>query len=263
MAAMSAWDANRCPFDPKAEHGLVHTLEKAGADVSVRYADVSVRYLEPPPAPPALHTRGRIQQDGVDVARDAGTGRTGPAPRRRARPRPGRRRGAGPEPGLHPAAGRGPGQLAAHAAVRLRHGADGRRPRPRRPGNSQDAVTSGQAAAGEPWQYYDLGHGYCTYTFFEQCPHRMACARCDFYTPKASTKGELLEAKDNLQRTLANVPLTDDERAAVDDGQDALDRLLERLVDVPTPGGATPREIGVPATATLLPIVAVNHGKQG
>ncbi|MGI8307751.1 tyrosine-type recombinase/integrase [Saccharopolyspora hattusasensis] len=26
----------------------------------------------------------------------------------------------------------------------------------------RDAVASGQAAAGEPWQYYDLGHGYCT-----------------------------------------------------------------------------------------------------
>ncbi|GGV54779.1 hypothetical protein [Streptomyces spectabilis] len=32
----------------------------------------------------------------------------------------------------------------------------------------RDAVTSGAAAAGEPWQHYDLGHGYCTYTFFEQ-----------------------------------------------------------------------------------------------
>ncbi|MFK0181838.1 tyrosine-type recombinase/integrase [Streptomyces xanthochromogenes] len=125
----------------------------------------------------------------------------------------------------------------------------------------RDAVTSGAAASGEPWQYYDLGHGFCTYTFFEQCPHRMACARCDFYTPKDSSKGQLLEAKDNLQRMLANVPLSDDERAAVDDGQAALDQLLERLVDVPTPTGATPREIGVPATATLLPIVAVNQGK--
>ncbi|MEU9190755.1 hypothetical protein AB0D14_40895 [Streptomyces sp. NPDC048484] len=46
-----------------------------------------------------------------------------------------------------------------------------------------------------------------------------------------------------------------------DDGQAALNQLLERLVDVPTPTGATPREIGVPATATLLPIVAVNQGK--
>lgn len=125
----------------------------------------------------------------------------------------------------------------------------------------RDAVTSGAAASGEPWQYYDLGHGFCTYTFFEQCPHRMACARCDFYTPKDSSKGQLLEAKDNLQRMLASVPLSDEERAAVDDGQAALDQLLERLVDVPTPTGATPREIGVPATATLLPIAAVNQGK--
>jgi hypothetical protein len=116
-------------------------------------------------------------------------------------------------------------------------------------------------ASGEPWQYYDLGHGFCTYTFFEQCPHRMACARCDFYTPKASGKGQLLEAKDNLQRMLASVPLSDEERAAVDDGQAALDQLLERLIDVPTPAGTTPRDIGVPATATLLPIVAVNQGK--
>ena len=59
----------------------------------------------------------------------------------------------------------------------------------------RDAVTSGAAAAGEPWQHYDLGHGWCTYSFFEQCPHRMACARCDFYTPKDSTKAQLLEAK--------------------------------------------------------------------
>ncbi|MFJ7631035.1 hypothetical protein ACIQZN_31635 [Streptomyces sp. NPDC097595] len=36
----------------------------------------------------------------------------------------------------------------------------------------RDAVASGAAAAGEPWQHYDLGHGYCSYTFFEQCQHR-------------------------------------------------------------------------------------------
>ena len=70
-----------------------------------------------------------------------------------------------------------------------------------------------------------------------------------------------MEAKDNLQRMLANVPLTDDEHAAVDDGQAALDRLLERLIDVPTPDGDHTPEIGAPATASLLPIVAVNQGK--
>jgi hypothetical protein len=33
----------------------------------------------------------------------------------------------------------------------------------------RDAVTSAATTAGEPWQHYDLGHGYCGYTFFEQC----------------------------------------------------------------------------------------------
>src|SRR6266496_349132 len=40
----------------------------------------------------------------------------------------------------------------------------------------QEAILSGAAMDGEPWKFYDLGHGYCTYDFFEQCPHRMACA---------------------------------------------------------------------------------------
>jgi integrase len=119
----------------------------------------------------------------------------------------------------------------------------------------RDAVASG--AAGQPWQHYDLGHGYCTYTFFEQCPHRMACARCDFYTPKDSTKAQLLEAKTNLQRMLTTIPLTDDERAAVDDGQTALDGLLNRLADVPTPAGPSPTQIGIPPTATRLPLIDI------
>jgi integrase len=125
----------------------------------------------------------------------------------------------------------------------------------------RDAVTSGATTGGEPWQYYDLGHGLCSYTFFEQCPHRMACAKCDFYTPKSSTKAQLLEAKDNLQRMLTAIPLTDDERAAVDDGHAALDSLLDRLADVPTPAGTTPRQIGAPPTATLLPIIEVRQRK--
>src|SRR5271170_6896588 len=52
---------------------------------------------------------------------------------------------------------------------------------------SQETIRSGTAAK-EPWKYYDLGHGYCTYDFFDQCPHRMACARCAFHEPKASAK---------------------------------------------------------------------------
>ena len=123
----------------------------------------------------------------------------------------------------------------------------------------RDAVISGTAATGQPWQHYDLGHGWCSYSFFEQCPHRMACARCDFYTPKDSSKAQLLEASSNLQRMLAAIPLTEDERAAVEDGHTAVTDLLDRLVDIPTPAGPTPRQIGAPPTATMLPIVQIHH----
>jgi integrase len=107
----------------------------------------------------------------------------------------------------------------------------------------RDAITNGEAGQGGPFEFYDLGHGYCSYSFFEQCPHRMACARCDFYVPKESSEAQLLEAKDSLQRMLVQVPLTDTERAAVEGDQTAVDRLLGGLIDTPTPGGATPRDI--------------------
>ncbi|WP_225446702.1 site-specific integrase [Streptacidiphilus sp. PB12-B1b] len=126
----------------------------------------------------------------------------------------------------------------------------------------RDAVASGAAAGGVPWQHYDLGHGYCTYSFFEQCQHRMACARCDFYTPKDSTQAQLLEAKANLQRMLVSIPLTDDERAAVDDGQAALDALLDRLAETPTPAGPSPLELNRPTASRLLPIIEVRQGTQ-
>ena len=69
----------------------------------------------------------------------------------------------------------------------------------------RDAVISGTAATGQPWQHYDLGHGWCSYSFFEQC------------------------------------------------------QQLDRLVDIPTPAGPTPRQIGAPPTATMLPIVQIHH----
>ena len=130
----------------------------------------------------------------------------------------------------------------------------------------REAITSGAAAAGEPWQHYDLGHGYRTYTFFEQCQHRMACARCDFYSPKDSTRAQLLEAKGNLQKMAVSIPLTEDEQAALTDGQTAIGELLGRLADTPTPAGPTPRQITAPGTAQLssaqlLQIVGVRQGK--
>jgi integrase len=125
----------------------------------------------------------------------------------------------------------------------------------------REAVQTGAGASGAPWQYFDLGHGYCTYNFFEQCPHRMACARCDFYLPKASSRGQLLEARGHLQRMLTTIPLTDDERAAVEDGAAAVDQLVARLADTPTPAGPTPRAIG--ATSAPLLTITPLRGTQG
>jgi len=98
----------------------------------------------------------------------------------------------------------------------------------------RDVVENGRAGF-EPWKYYDLGHGLCSYDFFDQCPHRMACARCDFYIPKSSTKSQLLEAKQNLLRMNQTITLTDEERAAIDDGVVLYENLLDRLAAIPTP----------------------------
>jgi hypothetical protein len=72
----------------------------------------------------------------------------------------------------------------------------------------------------------------------------MACARCDFYLPKPSSEAQLLEAKNGLQRMLVQIPLTDDERAAVEGDKSAVGRLIDLLADTPTPAGHTPRQIG-------------------
>jgi hypothetical protein len=74
-----------------------------------------------------------------------------------------------------------------------------------------------------------------------------------------TTRAQLLEANASLQRMLAEIPLTDDEQAAAEDDRAALARPLDRLADTPTPAGPTPRQIGVPPTATLLPIISVRH----
>lgn len=116
----------------------------------------------------------------------------------------------------------------------------------------QDIVRSGRAA-NEPWKFYDLGHGYCTYDFFEQCPHRMACAKCDFYVPKRSSETQVLEGRSNLLRLRQEIPLSEAELAAVDEGVAAYQLLLSKLADLPTPSGPTPRELN----SDLVPIAAI------
>jgi integrase len=108
----------------------------------------------------------------------------------------------------------------------------------------REAVTSGETAHGEPWKYYDVGHGYCTYDFFETCPHRVACARCTAYVPKDSSLPQFRQMRQNLLRMHEEVPLTDEMAAAVNEGIAAVEALLARLADTPTPPGPTPRQLG-------------------
>jgi integrase len=118
----------------------------------------------------------------------------------------------------------------------------------------QNALTSGAAASGTPWRYYDLGHGWCSYEFFDQCPHRMACARCDFYVPKESDRGLWLQTRESLLKLLQEIPLSDEERAAVDGDVQALDHLLERLAEIPTPGECQSRDQPMIPVSSIFPM---------
>jgi integrase len=108
----------------------------------------------------------------------------------------------------------------------------------------RETILTGAAAGGQPWKYYDLGDGYCSYDFFAKCPHRLACARCPFYLPKQSSAGQLLAVKDGVEQMLEQLDLTEEERAALQGDRDALATLAERLATVPTPAGPTPEQLG-------------------
>jgi hypothetical protein len=89
----------------------------------------------------------------------------------------------------------------------------------------------------------------------------MACAKCDFYMPKQSTAALLMEGKKHLLRLLQEIPLREAEQAAVEDGVTAYENLLSKLVDVPTPAGPTPRQIG-PASVQITSVRPVLPSSQ-
>ena len=127
----------------------------------------------------------------------------------------------------------------------------------------RESVLAG-TAANQPWMFYDLGHGYCAYDFFDRCPHRMACAKCPYYRPKSSSKIQILEGKQNLLRLRQEIPLRDDELAAVEDGLSAFEKLLGTLADVPTPAGPTPRQLRAAALVQIeITPTEVCSGKRG
>lgn len=98
-----------------------------------------------------------------------------------------------------------------------------------------DAIESGRAAQGASYKYYDLGHGYCTYNFFSECPHRMACVKCSFYLPSGSDAARLLEARNSNQRLLEEITLREDEIAAASGDAAAIAELARKLELLPSP----------------------------
>ncbi len=79
-------------------------------------------------------------------------------------------------------------------------------------------------------------------------PHGMR--KCSFYMPKESSHTHLLEGKTNLLRLRQQIPLNDAELAAVEDGVEAMEKLLQQLADIHTPDSAMAREQNFTTTAS-------------
>ena len=93
---------------------------------------------------------------------------------------------------------------------------------------------------GEPVLRYDLGHGWCTNPAYAMCAHRMACARCSFYEPATAMRERLERQSGRYLQLLQELRLAADEQAAVSGDREAVQRLLQRLQDEPTPGTPKP-----------------------
>jgi hypothetical protein len=76
-----------------------------------------------------------------------------------------------------------------------------------------------------------------------QTPHRMACARCGYYVPKDSTKGQLLAAAGANEALYEEIPIREEERLALEGDAEAIRQLVNGLDVVPAPDGRTPLEM--------------------
>jgi len=72
---------------------------------------------------------------------------------------------------------------------------------------------------------------------------------------------QLVEGKANLVRKLEFVQLTEDEKLLVTKGIELHQALIEKLIDVPTPAGPTPRELDAQrqGETKMIPIKNVRH----
>lgn len=60
---------------------------------------------------------------------------------------------------------------------------------------------------GKSMPSVDLGHGFCTYAFYDDCSQRKPCTNCSFYRPKASLLSQAHEVKSQFTRMLHHLPL--------------------------------------------------------
>ncbi|KAB2892807.1 MAG: tyrosine-type recombinase/integrase [Bacteroidetes bacterium] len=118
----------------------------------------------------------------------------------------------------------------------------------------RETIESGIADEQTPWKYYDLGHGYCTYDFFEQCPHRMACARCSFYRPKPELFDQLMANQQRYLQMLQEIPLTETEQLAVESDLKAVQHLVNQLRHLPMPDGTLPSQSELLLQSGFIPL---------
>jgi hypothetical protein len=71
----------------------------------------------------------------------------------------------------------------------------------------------------------------------------MACARCGYYVPKDSTKGQLLAAAGANEALYEEIPIREEERLALEGDAEAIRQLVNGLDVVPAPDGRTPLEM--------------------
>lgn len=82
-------------------------------------------------------------------------------------------------------------------------------------------------------------------------------------TPKTATAEQLVEGKANLVRMLEFVSLTEDEKLLVTEGIELHQALIEKLADVPTPAGPTPRELETQRQGeAMIPVKGIQRFKK-
>ncbi|MGW7072619.1 tyrosine-type recombinase/integrase [Streptomyces sp. NPDC054872] len=79
----------------------------------------------------------------------------------------------------------------------------------------ESILTGAAAGGGQPWKLRPRRR-LLLLRLLRQVPHRLACARCPFYVPKQSTRGQLLAVQDGIDQMLERLDLTNDEREALE-----------------------------------------------